>query len=99
MKSDLGGYSDLTTTELEAPTVIMEDNQGAIAMARNPGSHARTKHIDIRFHYVREAVQQGAIALQYCPTDIMLADIPYGGKFPRDLIFAVFAVELQSANI
>ena len=67
--------SDLTTTELGIPTIIMEDNQGAIAMARNPGSHARTKHIDIRFHYVREAVQQGAIALQYCPTDVMLADL------------------------
>ena len=43
------------------PTVIMEDNQGAIAIANNPVSHSRTKHIDIRYHYVCEAVQEGAI--------------------------------------
>ena len=37
-----------------APTVIKEDNQGTIAVAKNPISHARTKHIDIKFHFVRE---------------------------------------------
>ena len=58
------------------PTVMMEDNQGMIAMARNPVSHARTKHIDIRYHYVREAVQnQKVINLNYCPTKNMTADI------------------------
>ena len=35
---------------LEEPIVIHEDNQGAIAMAKNPVGHARTKHIDIRYH-------------------------------------------------
>ena len=45
------------------PVVIMEDNQGAIAIARNPVAHARTKHIDIRFHYIREAIQDGTIIL------------------------------------
>ena len=53
----------------------MEDNQGAIAIARNPTSHARTKHIDIRYHYVREAVQEGTVDLCYCPTNEMLADL------------------------
>ncbi len=38
------------------PTVLMENNQGAIAFAKNPVAHARTKHIDIRYHYEREAV-------------------------------------------
>ena len=36
-------------------TIINEDNRGTIAVARNPVSHARTKHIVIKFHYVREA--------------------------------------------
>ena len=53
----------------------MEDNQGAIAIGRNPIIHTRTKHIDIRYHYVREALQEKIITLRYCPTDKMLADL------------------------
>ena len=47
------------------PTLIHEDNQGAIAIARNPVSHARTKHIDIRYHFVREAILNKVINLEY----------------------------------
>ena len=57
------------------PTVIHEDNQGAIAIAKNPVGHKRTKHIDIKYHFVREKVLDGTIGLQYCPTEEMLADI------------------------
>ena len=53
--------ADLQALPVE-PTVIMEDNQSAIAIARNPILHARTKYIDIRYHYVREAVQKGIIS-------------------------------------
>ena len=44
-------------------------------MAKNPVGHARTEHIDIRYHFVREGVQDGAIALKYIVTDEMIADI------------------------
>lgn len=57
------------------PVTVMEDNQGAIAIAKNPIAHAQTKHIDIRFHYIRELVQDGTISLQYCPMEDMMADI------------------------
>ena len=57
------------------PIIIMEDNQGAIALARNPISHSRTKHIDIRFHFVREAQEEGMIDIVYCPTSEMVADL------------------------
>ena len=60
---------------VQGPTVLMEDNQGAISMAQNPVNHSRTKHIDIRYHYVRECVQDGSLILQYCPSEKMLADI------------------------
>ena len=49
-----------------APTVIKEDNQGTIAVAKNPISHARTKHIDIKFHFVRETLQDELIEIVYC---------------------------------
>ncbi|CAI5717429.1 unnamed protein product [Peronospora effusa] len=54
---------------------IYEDNEGAIALAKNPEFHKRTKHIDIRYHFVREKVEKNQVVLQYCPTQDMLADI------------------------
>ena len=66
--------SDIKITPT-TPTIIREDNQGTIAVARNPISHARTKHIDIKFHYVCEALYDRVIELVYCPTEQMTADI------------------------
>ena len=66
--------SDINATP-KTTTIIREDDQGTIAIARNPISHARTKHIDIKFHYVREALHDGIIELVYCPTDQMAANI------------------------
>jgi len=56
-------------------TTLYEDNQGTIALAKNPKSHSRTKHIDIKYHYVREAVEEKNIKLVYCSTEGMIADI------------------------
>ena len=54
--------------------VIYCDNQGAMALAKNPQFHARTKHIDIQHHYVREQVNAGSVALEYVPTEKQVAD-------------------------
>ena len=53
---------------------IMGDNQGAIALASNPEYHARTKHIDIQWHFVREQVEANAVTLQYISMAEMVAD-------------------------
>jgi hypothetical protein len=37
--------------------------------------HARTKHIDIRYHFIQYVIEEGNIRLTYCPTDNMTADI------------------------
>ena len=58
----------------ENAETIYEDNQGAIALANNPEHHARTKHIDVQYHFVRDYVEKGKIKLEYCPTDEMVAD-------------------------
>ena len=54
---------------------IFEDNQGSIALAKNPQYHKRTKHIDIKYHFVREKVEDGQVILEYISTLDMLADI------------------------
>ena len=56
-------------------TLIWCDNQGAIALAKNPVHHARTKHIEVQHHFVREKVDNATITLEYCPTEDMLADV------------------------
>ena len=65
---------DKETGQTEA-TVIYEDNQAAISLAKNPQYHGRAKHIDIRRHFVRKRVAEGTIALKYCRTEDMVADI------------------------
>ena len=57
-----------------APTTIFEDNQGAICLSQNPKDHTRTKHIDIKYHYIRERVAAKQLAVQHCATGDMLAD-------------------------
>lgn len=56
------------------PTPLLGDNQGAIALAKNPGDHPRTKHIQLRYHFIRFAISDGQITLDYIPTDQMAAD-------------------------
>ena len=56
-------------------TTIFEDNQSAIWMARNQQCHGQSKHIDVKYHFVREKVSEGVIELRYCDTTNMLADM------------------------
>ena len=55
-------------------TVILEDNQPCIHLVCNPVTVSRSKHVAIRFNFVRERVQEGVIDVVYCPTEDMVAD-------------------------
>ncbi|KAH8392285.1 hypothetical protein KR215_004727 [Drosophila sulfurigaster] len=57
------------------PTFLYGDNLSAQQLAKNPVHHARTKHIDIRHHFVRDVVKEGHVTLKYVSTDLMIADI------------------------
>ena len=57
------------------PMTIFEDNQSTIAMTRNPQHHGRAKHVDIKFHYIREMVTMNKIELKYYKSDEMIADM------------------------
>lgn len=56
------------------PVYLKGDNQGSIALTNNPEHHKRTKHIDIRYHWIREAVSNGQFKIDYVPTTNMIAD-------------------------
>ncbi len=58
----------------EAPTILYEDNQATISMTSNV-HHGRSKHIDIKYHFVREKVYDGTVELRYCRSGLMLADM------------------------
>jgi hypothetical protein len=58
-----------------SPTPFFCDNQAALKLATDDNYHARTKHIDVRYHFIRHIAASGAIELQYCPTEDMVADL------------------------
>ena len=68
--------ADLTKEErAPKPIVIYEDNQSAICIAKKPQFYGRTKHIGIKYNYIREQVNSKNVELKYCPTEEMLADM------------------------
>ena len=51
------------------------DSTSAISVAKNPVLHSKTKHIEVRYHFLRDNVEKGNISLSYVPTQDQLADI------------------------
>ena len=66
--------ADLTNSEVKKFRLLI-DNKSALELSKNPVYHERTKHIDIRFHYIRECVADGVVELEHVRTDDQLADI------------------------
>jgi hypothetical protein len=57
------------------PIPLLCDNQSAVRLVRNPDSHQRTKHIDVKYHYIRDQQEGGEINILYVDTNNQLADI------------------------
>ncbi|GJT40400.1 retrovirus-related pol polyprotein from transposon TNT 1-94 [Tanacetum coccineum] len=70
IKSQLADYDVLYN---KVP--IFYDNTSAIAISNNPVLHSRTKHIDIRYHFIRDHILKGDIELHFVPTELQLANI------------------------
>ena len=57
------------------PTIIHCDSSSAIKLSKNPVMHGRSKHIDVRFHFLRELTKAGTVELVHCGTQEQLADV------------------------
>ena len=57
------------------PIVIHCDNQSCVKMSINPVQHNKTKHVEMKYHYVREMVQRHAMQLRYIPTNEQIVDV------------------------
>lgn len=65
---------EITGSQLE-PAKIHVDNNSAIALMKNPVHHGRSKHIDMRFHFIRECIERGKIAVESVSSGEQRADI------------------------
>jgi len=54
---------------------LMVDNKSAINLAKHSVAHGRSKHIETRFHFLREQVTKGKLSVEYCPTTVQVANI------------------------
>ncbi|KAL5812625.1 hypothetical protein ACOSQ3_027575 [Xanthoceras sorbifolium] len=70
----------------EEPTEICVDNKSAIALAKNPVFHDRSKHIDTRYHYIRECIAKRDVQMEYVKSKDQIADI-----FTKPLRFEDFS--------
>ena len=66
-------YNDIMGENVK-PLLLM-DNQSAIRLVKNPEFHKRTKHIDVKFNFIREKFLQNVFELNYVPSELQLADI------------------------
>lgn len=61
--------------EEKSGTVIMCDNSSTIQLSKNPVFHGKSKHIDVKFHFLRDLVNEGIVELSYCNSQNQIADI------------------------
>ena len=61
--------------ESSSPTPFYCDNQATFQLATEENYHVRTKHIDVNYHFIHQVAESGAIKLEYCPTEDMVADL------------------------
>ena len=54
---------------------LLVDNKSAIDLAKHPASHGRSKHIETKFHFLREQVNNEKLKIEHCRTEVQLADI------------------------
>lgn len=67
-------FTNELCSDMEKCVTVLCDNQSAIKLAETEGYRPRTKHIDIKFHHIREQIEKGVVRVKFITTDEMLAD-------------------------
>jgi hypothetical protein len=76
-------------------TPLFCDNMSAISMAKNPVFHQRTRHINKKYHFIKEALQEGVIDMKFCRNEEQLADI-FTKALPKDRFKQLIKIESWS---
>jgi hypothetical protein len=76
--------------------LMLEDNQSAICVSKNPEHHKRLKHIDLRYHYIRDNVRKGVVDVTYIPSREQLGDICTKGLNKNIYLKLCTAIGLRS---
>lgn len=71
----LRGLLEEITGKVIGPVVLHVDNRSAIELMKNPVLHGRSKHIDVRFHFIRECIEQGKLVIKHVVSQEQRADI------------------------
>uniref|UniRef100_A0A8D8T0A7 Copia protein n=1 Tax=Cacopsylla melanoneura TaxID=428564 RepID=A0A8D8T0A7_9HEMI len=87
-----GIVKDLTNQQVD--TVLLMDNQGAIKISQNYENSKRSKHIDVKYHFLKDSVQKKLILIQYVDTKKNIADI-----MTKALGRCIFSVHLVSLKL
>ncbi|KAK2981146.1 hypothetical protein RJ640_028512 [Escallonia rubra] len=88
----------------ERKTELFCDNKLAIAMAQNPVFNSRTRHIALKYHFIREAIEDGEIELEFCRSEEQVADI-FTKALPREMFeelrqdFGVQQQDIKGENV
>lgn len=85
--------SDLGLPLSETPKV-WSDNTSAVAMSANPVFHAKTKHVDLDLHFVREKVMNGELHVNHIPANAQVADL-----LTKPLTYSAFSQLREKLNV
>lgn len=61
--------------DISTPSPLMVDNQSALKVLQNPELHSQMKHIDVKMHWIWDAIKRGNITVHFLPTNDMITDV------------------------
>lgn len=80
-------------------TPLNTDSQSALAMAKNPVHHQRTKQVDVRCHFVRESICRDEVCLKYKRSEQMIADVLIKGLVRAKHEWSMYGMGLREDEV